>query len=465
MTSWQPSLSGRPGPRYRAIADALADAVAEGKLQPGDQLPTHRELAQSLGVTVPTVSRAYREAGRRGLLSGQVGRGTFVALANDRRSAAAMVRLREEEAGEIDLDLNQLPAAGEQTAALAEVLAELSGEPGISDLLRYRPNLGLTPHRRSGAAWVAGSGLKAPVERVVLTGGNQHALVIVLRALARPGEVVLCEALAWPGIRRAADFLGLRLEGVAIDAEGLVPDALAEACRRFRPKALYCAPTAQNPTTATMPKARRERIAEIARRFDVAIVEDDVYGPLIEGAPAPLASYAPDHAFYLASLSKGLAAGLRIGYVLAPSAHIGQLAAGVGATTITVAPLMAEIAARWIGDGTAERLLAAQRREIGRRLELATSRLGPGNCRWVRYAAHIWYAVPSPWRPAELAAACQRRGLRVTPSEVFAMAGDERPSGLRLALGGPSSLARLEAALGTFLDVVNAGPGQALGTV
>src|SRR5256885_1191321 len=159
MTSWQPRLQGRPGPRYRAIAEALADAVSEGALHPGDRLPTHRELASELGVTVPTVSRAYREAGRRGLITGQVGRGTFVAGSGGAPGTAVEPA---DTGGEIDLDLNQLPTTPELFAAFQGALSMLAAEPQVGSLLRYQPNLGAPRHREAGAVWLRRCGLEAP---------------------------------------------------------------------------------------------------------------------------------------------------------------------------------------------------------------------------------------------------------------------------------------------------------------
>jgi DNA-binding transcriptional MocR family regulator len=460
MTSWQPRLAGRSGPRYRAIADALADAVSEGSLHPGDRLPTHRELASRLGVTVPTVSRAYREAGRRGLISGQVGRGTYVAGAE-----APSAEPAGQDQGEIDLDLNQLPSPPELVSGFQAVLSALAADPKSARLLRYQPNAGAPAFREAGARWLERCGLEAPVERVLLTSGSQHGLLLVLAAVARPGETVLAESLAWPGVRRAAELLGLSLARVPLDGEGVVPEAFAEACARLKPKALFCSPTAQNPTTATMSAARREAVAAIAERHEVAIIEDDIYGPLIDARPPPLTRLLPGRAFYLASLSKAFAAGLRIGYVLAPTPFVGRIAAGLGATTITATPLMAEIARRWIHDGTADRLLQAQRREIGRRIEVALARLGPERCRVVRHAAHVWYRLPPPWRPAGLIAACQRRGLRITPTEAFAEDSAGAPDCLRLSLGGPPGADRLDEALSRLLQVIAAGPDEPLGTV
>src|SRR3954466_12844487 len=78
MTMWLPNLDGRRGPVYRAIADAIDESVQDGTLRAGAGLPPHRDLADHLGVTVTTITRAYTEAARRGLTSGHVGRGTFV---------------------------------------------------------------------------------------------------------------------------------------------------------------------------------------------------------------------------------------------------------------------------------------------------------------------------------------------------------------------------------------------------
>ncbi|MBL8688708.1 MAG: PLP-dependent aminotransferase family protein [Rhodospirillaceae bacterium] len=455
MTNWTPDLDVRPGPRYLAIAVALGEAIARGELRPGDRLPTHRDLAQRLGVTVPTVSRAYREASRRGYLSGEVGRGTFVRGAVQPKRTPGQER---EEHGLIDFDMNRPTVDAPHAGYLAESLARLARSPELADMLRYQPNAGLPSHRAAGAAWMAKSGLDAQGERVVVTSGGKHSLFVVLHAIAKPGDTILTEELSWPGIRSVAKYLDLRLEPVKLDDDGLVPDDLERACREHKPKALLCTPTAQNPTVSILPAARRRRIAEIARSNDIAIIEDEVYGPLIDEPPPPVATFAPERTFYLTSLSKVSAPGLRVGFVLAPQGQVGRVAQGVGATTIFTPPLMVEIGAQWIASGTIQALVDWQRREVSERAHLLRQILGNGiKFRIEPHAMHTWIQLPKPWHPADIVEAGRRRGLSLSQTEAFCV-GIKEPDAIRLALCGPVSRTRYEEGLRRLADALAAGP-------
>src|SRR5690606_14622163 len=124
--------------------------------------------------------------------------------------------------------------------------------------------------------------------------------------------------ITYPGIRSIAAQLRLRLAGLPMDGDGILPDAFAAACERDRPKALYLNPTLHNPLTLTMPAARRAEIAAVAQRYRVPIVEDDAYGFIPADGPAPLAAHAPDLTWHIGGLSKCIGAGLRLAYVAAP---------------------------------------------------------------------------------------------------------------------------------------------------
>lgn len=454
MTSWTSDLHARPGPRYLAIALALGEAIGRGDLRAGDQLPTHRDLAQQLGVTVPTVSRAYREAGRRGYLTGEVGRGTFVRGAVQPARAALSDPVDN---GPIDFDMNRPTVDAPHAGYLAESLARLARSPDLVDMLRYQPNAGLPTHRAAGATWIARAGVEAPPERVVVTSGGKHSLFVVLHALAKPGDIVLAEALSWPGIRSVARYLDLTLKPVALDLDGLVPEDFERACREHRPKALLCTPTAQNPTVSILSEARRKRIVEIARAHDVAIIEDEVYGPLIDDPPPPLASHAPERVYYITSLSKVSAPGLRVGFVLAPPGQVGRVAQGVAATTIFTPPLMVEIGAQWIASGTIQALVDWQRREVVERTRLLRQALPGLDIRTAPHAMHVWIQLPKPWRPAELVEAGRRRGISLSRAEDFCV-GIPEPDAFRLALCGPVSRARYEEGLRRLSEVLAQGP-------
>jgi len=309
MTSWAPEIRQRKGPRYLAIAEALADDAGAGRLRPGARLPTHRELADRLGLTVGTVTRAYAEAARRNLISGEVGRGTFV-RGPAARFATAPGGLYADP-GLIDLSANHPPTGpGDgEAVTLARALKALAGRKDLARLLDYPPPGGAHEHRAAGAEWARRSGLEVTADRVLVSSGNQHGMTAVLAALLSPGDLVLTEALTYPGMKNLAGLLSLHLQGVALDEQGMRPDALAAACRARSPKALYCVPTLQNPTTSIMSEERRRQIAAVAREHGVLIVEDDVHGRIPERAPRPLSAFAPERAVYLTGTSKVLARG------------------------------------------------------------------------------------------------------------------------------------------------------------
>ncbi|MDJ0935495.1 MAG: PLP-dependent aminotransferase family protein, partial [Kiloniellales bacterium] len=295
MTTWRPDLADQSGPRYLAIAEALTQDVATGRLAPGDRLPTHRDLAWHLGVTVGTVTRAYGEAERRGLIAGEVGRGTFVR--EQLPSAPPSFQDHGGEDGLIDLSYN-FPALETDHALFGEALEGMARDPQLNRHLGYLLGPGRDSHRAAAADWLKAAGLDVPPEELVVTCGAQHAMFLAAAALTRPGEVILTEALTYYGIKSIAEALERQLHGVALDDQGLMPDSLEAAIRSSGARVLYCIPTLQNPTTTVLPESRRRRVVEICRRHDVTIIEDDIYSFLLETPVTPLSALAPERSFY-----------------------------------------------------------------------------------------------------------------------------------------------------------------------
>ena len=455
MTIWEPRLAGRKGPRYLAIVEALTEDVASGDLKQGSRLPTHRDLADQLGLTVGTITRAYAEAARRGLVSGEVGRGTFV-----RRGEAGGPELGSD--GQV-VDLGQNhppePAAQPPQVALASALQALIVRADLGRLLDYPEAGGNTADREAGALWIARAGVEATADRVLVCTGSQHGLTVVLATLLDPGDVLLAESLTYAGVKAVAGLLHLRLHGLAVDADGLRPDAFEEACRTGGAKALYLIPTLHNPTTAVMPEARRLEIAEIARRHGVVLIEDDVHGLLPEERPLPLAAHVPELTCYLTSTSKTLAPGLRIAYVLAPAALVPRLTASLRATTWAVAPLTAAVASAWIRDGTADALLAGRRREARERQALAREALRGADFETRPEAYYLWLRLPEPWRSDSFASAVLARGASVTSAETFAVGQAPVPHAVRLCLGAARRRDTLQRGLSIVAEVLR-GTGE-----
>lgn len=439
---WTPELAGRNPVRYLAIVEALAGDIARGGLRPGERLPTHRALAWRLGVNTSTVSQAYREAVRRHLVSGEVGRGTYVLAGSREAGLFALKAGVETEPALIDLSTN-VPALDPDSLDLPDTLAALGkeGALGAAAMGYHAPAL-LARARLAGATWLAARGLHLRPADVVPCAGAQSALLAVLLALCAPGDAVLAEELTFPGMKAAARQLRLPLHGVEIDGEGVLPEALDRAARATGAKVAVLVPALQNPTGAAMGEARRRAVAEVARRHGLWVVEDDVYGALA-GQP-PLAALLPDQGIVVTSLSKTVAAGLRFGLIAGACTPVRTLAAEVHATAWPLAPLMAEVACRWVEDGTAARRLAWQCAEVVARHALARRILdGVGACS-APASPHLWLPLASGADQA--ATRCRAAGVAVVASPLFAVTR-EAPEGVRVSLAAAGSRAELSQAL------------------
>lgn len=449
MTIKLPPRGQRSGPIYQAIADAIGRDIETGRMRPGSRLPTQRDLAQQLGVTLTTVTRAYEEAQRRGLVSGEVGRGTFV------RPPAFEVEGPEQ--GVLDLAINSLlplPYLEELADRLAASIPRSAGARVFS----YQPQPGARHNRAAGSAWIGWSGLEAPVDRVVVSAGGQHGILLSLMTLTTPGDEILVEEFTYPGISDLATPLHLRPRTVPMDAEGLLPDALDAACRKSSAKVLYCMPSFQNPTAALMSESRRREIAAIAIDHKLTVIEDDVYGHL-EPSVKPLSSFLPeDRFFYVTSTSKSIAPGIRIGYLLAPSAMIDRLSMAVLRTTVNAPPAMAELATSLITDGVASRIVEWKRREIAARQEIAVRVLSGLSFQTHPTSPHIWVHLPEPWRTDAFVARARHRGILLCGADAFAIGRETDLQAIRLALGPPPTRSALEDGLAELVRMLHRVP-------
>ncbi|HEX5076184.1 MAG TPA: PLP-dependent aminotransferase family protein [Gemmatimonadaceae bacterium] len=451
--AWTPRIAGETAPLYIAIADAIAADAEAGRLSPGTRLPTHRALAATLGVDVTTVSRAYAEAHRRGLVVGHVGRGTYVRGARSPALAAAPAL--------IDLTVNLPPEPSDVCDdAMRHALGELAKGPAIAPLLAYAPAGGSCEHREAGRVWCAEGGVTAPIERVLVCGGAQQALVAILSTHCEPGDTVLTEELTYPGFLAAARMLRLRVVGVPIDGDGIAPDGLLHACKNHRPKVLLATPTLQNPTAGVMSVGRRRRIASVLRDRSLLLVEDDTYGPLAPNAPRPLAGLVPELSYYVSSFSKAVTPALRTAFVVAPSSALAtRVSRQMQATGWIGSPITTEIAARWISSGATTAIVADRRREAEARQALLRERLAPARRVGSPHALHHWLELPRQWqRTSDFVDTLRRRGVLVTSGDAFAVDSTQPVRAVRVSLGAAPNRPALANALETIASLLREDP-------
>ncbi|GAB6968242.1 PLP-dependent aminotransferase family protein [Komagataeibacter kakiaceti JCM 25156] len=432
---WHPHLPpGDTSPAER-LADALAGDILAEKLDAGDRLPAHRDLAWRLGIGVGSVTRAYAVLERRGLVRSMRGRGTFVA---SRPGSSGRM---------LDLSAN-MPPPMFSDRALARTLSRLARtvDPALFNV--YPPVAGHIEHRRIMSHWLAGLGVDIPPERLLLASGAQQALAVALAAGRHVAPHILTEDLTYPGMLGLIRQAGLAARGLAMDRHGMRPDSLEHALSRHGPGhcIVYVTPTMHNPTTATMDHARRRDITRLCHAHDALIIEDDVYDCAHDDSLPPLVTLAPERTFYISSLSKTLSPGLRIGALAPPVAFLPAAREALLTSSLMIAPLSYAMMAQWMQDGTAASVRQALRGEAGRRRELALRIMGPYLTPPPYDAFHAWMPLDMA-QAASFTARAAAQDVKVSPLPPF-MADPARATqaGIRLCLG-PASLPDLTEAL------------------
>ncbi|MNJ51388.1 putative HTH-type transcriptional regulator YjiR [compost metagenome] len=253
---------------------------------------------------------------------------------------------------------------------------------------------------------------------------------------------MLVEALTAPGIKAACRQLRLPLHGIVQDRQGVLADDLDRVARATGARVVVLTPNLQNPTGACMGRERQHAIAEVVHRHGLLLIEDDVYGALTD--QPPLWPLLGPHGILISSLSKTVAAGLRLGWIVADPALLSKIDPHAQATHWQVSPLNLQIACRWISDGSASRRLAWQRAEVEQRWRLARKLLGSERIFGQQPAPHIWVSCPIP--ALSVVQRCRATAVEVVPADVFALKQNDVQA-LRISLSAANSRAELKQAL------------------
>jgi DNA-binding transcriptional MocR family regulator len=456
MSNWTPILERLDGPLYLAIANQIKGAIERGELNPGTRLPTQRELATQLGISIHTVSQAYAEAERRGLVTGEIGRGTFVTAGLGEREPPFIIDRRSDDL--IDLSINR-PVCGQfHEERIRATLSEIVERGEISSMLVCRPIVGLDHHRLAGATWLRRRQIAAPAEQILITNGAAHGLLVAFATLTQPGDLVLTEALVDHGTIGFANVLHFRLKGLPLDGEGILPDAFEAACLEQEVKVLCTTPCLNNPTASVMGPERRAQIAAIARRHEVTIIENDVYGMLLPDAPPPIWTYLPERTYYVTSFTKIAVSGLRTGYLLAPGEAVPRLVRSLRTTSWMATPLVAELATRWIHDGTADDLVRWQREQLAMRHAVVDEVLMDCDYASRRSGLHVWLSLPEYWHAEGLVAEARLRNVAITPAQPFAVRREDAANAVRISIGAARTEIQLRQGLEFVADMLKREP-------
>lgn len=425
------------------IADRLAADIAAGRLRAGDRLPPQRGFARRHGIASSTAARVYADLVRRGLAVGEVGRGTFV------RAAPAPVESAVPEPADarVDLELN-FPVLPMQSALLAKSIAGLVRPDVLAESLRPVGVLGTPAARHAAARALSRTGWTPAPAAIGFAGNGRQAIAAAIAALVKPGERLGVEELTYPVVKSIAGRLGVTLVPLGMDEAGVTPNALRSTQPNAPMKAVYLQPTLHNPLGTTMPTHRRTELAEALADLELPAIEDTVNGFLHDELP-PLAALAPDRVVLVDSLSKRLAPGLTLGFVVAPVELRDRLTSVIRSGGWAAARFALDAATGWLLDGTHDTIVKGKRRDAAERQRIAADRLAGCQLRADPHAYHCWWELPEPWRADTFVAAAARRGIAVTPAAAFAVGASRAPNAIRLALASPTT-----DTLATALDIL-----------
>lgn len=441
MTNWLPDLSSGSGPLYQRLADSIESDIDKGVIDVGAKLPPQRDLAYDIGTTVGTIGRAYQLLRERGLVSGEVGRGTYVLGERagepkpELEPAIQGTRPIDAPTGKLRFDSTAAPDVG-QGAIIAETLAR-TAQDHPHDISSYTRDF---PERwyEAGSRWLARNSFRPSPDSIVPTLGTHAAVMAAIAALTMPGDYVVFEHLTYSQISRSAGLIGRRTALVLADDDGIDPEDFERVCAQKHPKVMFLMPTAKNPTLVTMPAERRQAIAQVARDYNVVLIEDDLYGDLTDDPTPLLAEYAPERTIVAGGLSKSVAAGVRGGWLSCPPAYRHRIRVAHKMMTGGLPFLLAEVGSRLVMSGEAGEIRRRCIAEIQARVATARKMLAGFDFKTRDNVPFVWLTLPDPWLSGTFKNACLAQGVLIDDEDEFKAGRSEQVfHGVRFGVSQP----------------------------
>lgn len=436
-------------PLYLQIRDAFRRRIERGVLLPGARLPPTRTLADQLGVSRVTVVNAYAELEAEGWVQAHVGRGTFV----------CDPRRRDQTIWDTPYDWQSMllgPAGVSASGMLADML-HLAKHPDLisfamgapatdllpvrdfreainqvlrrdgGEALQYDEAAGYEPLRSGIAALLRGEGIQTGNREVLITSGSQQALDLAARVLSQPGDLVITESPTYLGALDVFRANGVRVVGVPVDEQGLQVDVLEDVLSSCEPSFIYTIPGFHNPTGLTLSLKRRHRLLQLARQYDIVIVEDGVCSELrYEGRSIPSlrALDGGERVVHVNSFSKFLLPGIRVGYTVVPKTVREQFIQGKQAADLFTSSLMQRAVAQYLGSGYLGAHLASVRDVYRQRRDAmlqGLKELMPKETRWIRPQGGLclWMTLPEPISAGQLYLRAIDHGVAFAVGSVF----------------------------------------------
>lgn len=441
--TWKPHISKTgDNPLYIEVANALERDVRNGQLNPNDKLPPQRELADYLDVNLSTIARAFKLCTAKGLISGEVGRGTYVA--SDVLSNLPML----DQCGlELCINLGASHPLYEQNKYVVDTLKHIVKKYNIGSLLEYSETSGRMKHKQSGQLWFSQFGLNVPEEQVLITSGLQNSLAIILTSLFRFGDKIVTNSIIYPGIKNIANSLGIQLIPIPYVGERMNIDYLVQLCKNEKINGIYLIPDHHNPTTIYMNEDERNQLASIIKQYSLICIEDATYSFLSAPRYTPITSMIPEQSIYISTVSNSLSAGLRVAFLLMPYPYIEKLKRGNSDINVMSAPLEVEVTSQLIRTGVAQKMMQEKIICLQQRNKLVDKYLSDYKVRGALNSQFRWLSLPLKWTGKQFEMIAKEKGVQVFGCERFLVGSAVVEPAVRLAISTPKNSDDLETGL------------------
>ncbi|MTI56320.1 PLP-dependent aminotransferase family protein [Geosporobacter ferrireducens] len=449
--SWKPQKPHTGKPLYLALADQLEADIARGVLLPGTKLPPYRELADYLDVNVSTITRAFKVCKQKGLLSGTVGSGTFVSY-----DTTADTRMTRRTDSSFLVEMGPIFPRSNTTDDVICMLKKMIIEPDFGKLLQYGNPEGSIWQKEAAIKLIRKAGYDTKADHLIPATGGQNAIAAIMAGLFRAGDRIGVDPLTYPGVKTCAKMLGIELIPIQHENDEISEAGLLHACTNEHIKGLYIMPDYQNPTTHTMSLSGRKMIAKTAKENNLIVIEDSAHSLLNENPLPAVASFAPEHTVYISSLSKTVAPGFRLAYVVSPLQYKSILSDALYNINLSLSPFLTELASRMIASESVDRIIEEHRQVTRNRNHLVNQYLPKHLLIGADECIFRWLLLPENYTGKEFEKLAQQAGVQVYASERFAVGKAKPPAAVRIVVTTPETIDELRTGLEVLKKLLSA---------
>lgn len=447
--SWKPEIDKNSGiPIYIELADTLKKDILEGRLAPGTKLPPQRELADFLDIHLSTITRAFKLCEQRGLICSVVGRGTFISS-----DAAVHGMLTIRESTEKIIEMGAILPNPDMEESITDYLKEIIVEPDFYKLMQYAPVNYDKLQIKAATRWFTYFGLKTGRENILFSSGSQNGIYAILSALFSSGDKIATTPVTYPGLKAAANSLGIQVVPLPINDSHITVEALEYVVKNQDVKGFYFIPDFNNPSGELMDIDTRKAVADFCNTRKLPFIEDSIYSLFLPNPLPPVSSFSPEYGIMIASVSKIMSPGLRLAVLHVPKKYYTKVAATLYSIIITPPALMMQLFTRIMNLGKFDKIRELRMKEVVER-----NRLFDRICSKVKsvgndYCPLRWVFIPEERKgaPSVVEKQMLEEKIQLYAAERFVVGNSEVPRAVRVSLISEHNLDKYK----TGLELIN----------